>query len=299
MKVELKNGFSVSDITALDKSAYVEHLAEKQIHDQTLNIPHPYTEADADGWIAAVAGETKKQGRSVNWAIRNENGHLIGGIGFHGLELGKTHKAEIGYWLAKPYWGRGVMTEAVRKITQLGFAEFGLLRITANVFHFNLGSAKVLRKAGYQVEGRLRRYYRKNGKIFDGILFSRLNEPHSGSTLEHLEFVYLFVADLPRNKAWFEEILGVPPSIENGFFVEFRLGSSALCLHPADEKSPLTTGGSVGYWRVHELAKAVEHFISHGASLYRGPLDIGNGEAICQMRTPFGNVVGLIGKKSF
>jgi ribosomal-protein-alanine N-acetyltransferase len=296
MNVKLDNGFTISDITAADKAAYLEHLVEKQIHDQTLNIPFPYTEADADWWINAVTEDTKKQRRSVNWAIRNETGFLVGGIGFHGLEIEKTHKAEIGYWLAKTYWGRGIMTEAVQKVTEFGFKEFNLTRVTANVFHFNLGSAGVLRKAGYQVEGHLRQHYKKDGKIFDGILFSKLSESHSNRVLDHLEFVYLFVKDIQKSKVWYEKALGTPPSVSAEFFVEFRVGTNAICLHPADEKSPLTTGGAVGYWRVNSFQKALDHFVSNGAELYRGPLDIGDGTFICQVKDPFGNVIGLTGR---
>jgi len=174
MNISLPNGFSITDITAQDKASYIEHLAEKQIHDQTLNIPFPYTEADADWWLTQVAEESKKQGRSVNWAIRSPDGRLIGGIGFHGLQVGKTHKAELGYWLAKPWWGKGIMTEAVQKITDFAFADLGLIRITANVFQFNTASARVLEKAGFCLEGHFRKHYLKNGKIFDGLLYAKI-----------------------------------------------------------------------------------------------------------------------------
>ncbi len=295
MNLKLQNGFSISDITPSDKGAYLEHLSEKQIHDQTLNIPYPYTEADADWWVKQVEAETKSQGRSVNWAIRREDGYLVGGVGFHGFEIGKSHKTEIGYWLAKPYWGRGIMTDAVMKATEYAFKEFGLERVTANVFDFNLGSARVLRKSGYQLEGRLRQHYKKNGKVFDGFLFSKLKSETASHILDHLEFVYLFVSDMIKSKLWYERVLGIPPSLDIENFVEFRIGVSALCLHPADSKSPLTTGGSVGYWRVTHFKKSLDHFISLGAELYRGPLDIGDGTFICQVKDPFGNVIGLTG----
>ncbi len=170
----MDGSFSLTDIVASDKAAYLEHLQEKEIYDRTLMIPNPYTEADADWWLNHVAEETRRQGRSVNWAIRGSDGLLVGGIGFHGLELGKTHRGELGYWLAKPYWRRGIMTEAVRRVAAFSFAEFGLIRIAADVFHFNIGSARVLEKAGFKLEGVLRKYYRKDGNVFDGMLYSKL-----------------------------------------------------------------------------------------------------------------------------
>ncbi len=174
MKLTIDESFFVSDIKPDDKPAYLEHLREKQIYDQTEKIPFPYTDADADWWINHVAETTKVQGRSVNWAIRRTDGYLIGGIDFHNFQLGKSHKSELGYWLAKPFWGRGIMTEAVKKVTEFGFSEFGLVRITANVFHFNAGSARVLEKAGYRLEGNLRNHYKKDGTIFDGKLYAKL-----------------------------------------------------------------------------------------------------------------------------
>lgn len=175
MKLQLNNSYSITDITPADKSAYVEHFHEKQIYDQTLNIPYPYAESDAEWWVNHVAEETKKQGRSVNWAIRNPEGYVVGGIGFHEIALDRSHKAELGYWLAKPYWDKGIMTEAAKLAANIGFQELGLIRITANVFHFNVGSAKVLEKAGFKCEGHLRKHYQKDGKIFDGLLYAKVN----------------------------------------------------------------------------------------------------------------------------
>ena len=80
--------------------------------------------------------------------VQGEKGELIGGCGFDGLRIGKTHGAEIAYWLAKPYWGRGIMTAAVRRVCEHGVAEFGLVKIIAHVFDFNIASARVLEKCG-------------------------------------------------------------------------------------------------------------------------------------------------------
>src|SRR3989338_2682134 len=157
MNIKINDDFYISDITPSDKPAYIEHLAEKQIYDQTWAIPFPYTEADADWWIDQVAKQTQEQGQSTAWAIRRRDGYLIGGIGFSHFELGKSHMAELGYWLAKPYWNQGIMTEAVRKVCDLGFSQFNLVRITAHVFTFNTGSSRVLEKAGFQLEGVLRK----------------------------------------------------------------------------------------------------------------------------------------------
>jgi [ribosomal protein S5]-alanine N-acetyltransferase len=172
MQIKINDEFYISETGPEDKPAYVEHLTEKQISEQTLNIPYPYSDEDADWWINHNMAETARLGRPINWVIRRRDGYLIGGIGFAAFEPGKTHKAEIGYWLAKPYWGQGIMSLAIKAITQHAFRELGLKRITAHVFNFNKGSARALEKAGYTLEGRLRQHYSKNGKIFDGLLYA-------------------------------------------------------------------------------------------------------------------------------
>lgn len=133
-------------------------------------------QANADWWIENVAQTTARQGCSSNWAIRRtSDSYLIGGIGFHDFQIGTDHKAEIGYWLAKPYWCKGIMTLAVEAALEFGFREFGLTRITATVFSFNQASSKVLEKTGFLLEApQLRNYYKKDGKIFDGKLYAKV-----------------------------------------------------------------------------------------------------------------------------
>jgi [ribosomal protein S5]-alanine N-acetyltransferase len=97
---------------------------------------------------------------------------LICGCGFDGLQVGKSHRGEIGYWLAKPFWGRGVMTAVVQGLCQHASEEFGLVKITAHVFSHNPASARVLEKCGFQQEDFLRNHYLKDGKFIDARLFA-------------------------------------------------------------------------------------------------------------------------------
>src|SRR5262245_61663990 len=109
MKTVINERIHVSELRASDKVSIVEPLAEKEIYDLTLRIPYPYTEADADKWLAHLADSTRLNGQPATWAIRDTSDLLIGCIGYEQLTVGKSHRAEIGYWLAKPYWGRGIM----------------------------------------------------------------------------------------------------------------------------------------------------------------------------------------------
>lgn len=133
-------------------------------------FPHPYTKSDAEAWI----GLCDQQGEPVhNFAI-DLKGEAIGGIGFESMSDVHRLTAEIGYWIGEPFWGRGIATAALERATAYGFATLGLERIQATVFDGNLASARVLEKAGYIFEGRLRRSIFKDGKILDSFLYARV-----------------------------------------------------------------------------------------------------------------------------
>ena len=134
-------------------------------------FPHPYTAEDAHAWIRLATGQVPE----TNFAIVNSV-EAIGGIG---LRLGEDvfrETAEIGYWLGEPFWGKGIATRAVMAMTDFAFAEFELVRIHAHVFEWNPASARVLEKAGYQLEGRLRKSITKDGNTIDRFLYAKIKE---------------------------------------------------------------------------------------------------------------------------
>lgn len=103
------------------------------------------------------------------------NGSAVGGIGVRVEEDIFRHTAEIGYWLGEEFWGRGVMTEVVSAFADHCFKEFSLHRIFAKAFSNNPASARVLEKAGFAFEGRLRSNVIKEGKILDSLLYAKTN----------------------------------------------------------------------------------------------------------------------------
>ncbi len=169
-RIIVNDRIHLSDIRPTDTPVLVEYLNDEDIYKKTLRIPHPYTEADAEKFIGFTAETTAKHGHPVHFAIRDESEQLIGGFGFDGLTYG--HRAEIGYWLAKPFWGQGIMTEVVRSVCALAIDEWKLVRITAHVFVHNKASARVLEKNGFEFEGLLRKHHKKDGKIVDSMLFA-------------------------------------------------------------------------------------------------------------------------------
>ena len=104
------------------------------------------------------------------------DGQAAGGVS---LTLGQDierRSAEIGYWLGRAYWGRGVITDAVRAATRYAFEELGMARVFAVPFVRNPASARVLEKAGYLNEGRMHWSALKDGELLDQWLFAAYHE---------------------------------------------------------------------------------------------------------------------------
>ena len=132
-------------------------------------FPHPYSAKDAEAFIATV---NKATPRTV-FAIATES-EAIGSIG---LMLGRdVHRftAELGYFLAEPFWGKGIMTKAVCFLSAWAINNLGLQRISAEPYAANIASQRVLEKSGFSYEGRLRSSVLKDGKILDQLVYSFL-----------------------------------------------------------------------------------------------------------------------------
>jgi len=133
-------------------------------------FPHPYQLADAESYIGRVAPADPPLSLAIV-----VDGRASGGVGLQPMTDVNRRSAEIGYWLGAAYWGRGIATEAVALVTDWAFGAHGLLRIFAQPFAANLASRRVLEKAGYQLEGTMRRSAVKDGEIRDQCLYARLS----------------------------------------------------------------------------------------------------------------------------
>ena len=111
MYIPVTPSVSLTEIRSDDRSACINFLSEREIFLRSLNIPYPYTSDDFDQWLEMVNLSESRFGQPVQFAIRDSQGAMIGAIGFH--QITPSHRAEIGYWLGMPFWGRGIMTAAV------------------------------------------------------------------------------------------------------------------------------------------------------------------------------------------
>jgi [ribosomal protein S5]-alanine N-acetyltransferase len=135
------------------------------------HFPHPYTPAHAREWIEQVAPV-----EPVSQFAIEVDGEAAGGVGITPQQDVDRFSAELGYWLGEAHWGRGIMTAVVRSMSEHAFAAFHLHRIYAGVFEWNPASRRVLEKAGFTLEGRLRRAAFKDGKLLDQYLYALTRE---------------------------------------------------------------------------------------------------------------------------
>ncbi len=171
--IKVDENYYLSPPQEKDISSFVEYLNEPEIYKFTLAIPRPYTTQDARGFIKYIQGVENEYGQPMNWVIREiKTDKLIGGIGFHCKYPIGSHREEIGYWLGKPFWGKGIMTRVLKKICDHGFTHLNLIRIEAPIFDYNNASMRVAEKAGFIREGIARKAYKKDDKIFDGVIYA-------------------------------------------------------------------------------------------------------------------------------
>ncbi len=152
-----------ADAPALAHYANDERVA-RHLRD---SFPHPYLVSDAEFFLCLVADST----RDLFLAIEAD-GEAVGSVGVHFKTDVRRRSAEIGYWLTPAYWGRGLATAAVRTISAYVLAEFDVCRLYAVIFATNPASARVLEKAGYELEARMRRSIVKDGETLDSLLYA-------------------------------------------------------------------------------------------------------------------------------
>lgn len=175
--MEIKfDGYKIRSYERNDLDSLIKYANNYNIYKWLKNsFPHPYTEDDAVVWLA----NSSTQNPETNFAIANDS-ELIGAIGFHLREDVFKYNAEIGYWIGEPFWGKKIVSKAVREITKYIFNSFEIRRIYANVFEGNPASVRVLKKSGYKLEGTLRKAVLKENRFLDQYIYGLLREEFIG-----------------------------------------------------------------------------------------------------------------------
>lgn len=156
-----------------DRDSLVRNANDRDVW---LNVrdrfAHPYTDVAAEMWLALAASAPPENGV---WAIEVD-GEAVGGMG---LDPGRDVERfgwEIGYWIGRPFWGRGIVSEAVQAVTEAALRVPNVIRLHAGVFSWNPASMRVLEKAGYQREGVLQRAAVKDGTVVDVVVYGRVRD---------------------------------------------------------------------------------------------------------------------------
>lgn len=155
-----------------DEPSLARHADDREVSRRLRDsFPHPYTREDARRFIGFARGQEPR----TTFAIAVD-GEAVGGIGLRLGQEVERRSAEIGYWLGRAFWGRGIATAAVRGLTGFAFEAFGLTRVFAVPFENNPASMRVLEKCGYLREGVMRRSVVKDGVVMDQILYAITDE---------------------------------------------------------------------------------------------------------------------------
>lgn len=148
-----------------DAKPMSEYLADRAISIMTERIPYPYTYDHAVAFIDR-ATQSDQENKEHNFAItEKQTGLLLGGIGL--VIDSKNKKGVLGYWVGKPHWGKGIMTEAAQALLDYGFNTLNLNRIEATHLVHNVGSCRVMEKNKMKKEGVLRKAAEREGQFFD------------------------------------------------------------------------------------------------------------------------------------
>jgi RimJ/RimL family protein N-acetyltransferase len=133
-------------------------------------FPFPYTLIDGMSWLGTAIGRDP----TCQFAVASDD-EMIGCVGIHPMEDVYHLSCEIGYWVAEPFWGRGVATSALIAATEYAFSQLHMIRVQARVFSNNPASARVLEKAGFQFEGTMRKSVLKRGEVLDQFLYAKID----------------------------------------------------------------------------------------------------------------------------
>lgn len=166
MTVKIRK-WELSDADDLAKA-----LSNKKVQDFLRDgLPYPYTEQDAREYISAML--TADANDTFAFAVTADE-KVIGSIGAFRQANIHNKTAELGYYIAEEYWGKGIMTEAVGQLCDYVFTHTDIIRIFAEPFADNIGSCRVLEKSGFAFEGTLKSNALKNGTVLDMKMYARL-----------------------------------------------------------------------------------------------------------------------------
>lgn len=149
-----------------DLGSLVKHANNPKIAaNMTDAFPHPYSEENGKAFIAMAM-------RAPSILAIEVNGEAVGGIGIHPQSDIMCKNAELGYWIGEAFWGKGIITQAVKQMLDMAFSKYDITRVYARPFGSNAASQRVLEKAGFTLEARIEKNIYKNGVFQDELIYA-------------------------------------------------------------------------------------------------------------------------------
>ena len=133
----------------------------------TDKFPFPYTEENGKSFIHFAT-----KGDPIHIFTIDIDGQSVGGIGIHPQDDIHKRNAELGYWLAEPYWGLGIISRAIKEMVNFAFETYDIDRVFARPFGSNIASQRVLEKNDFVLEGKFEKVLVKNGKLLDELIYA-------------------------------------------------------------------------------------------------------------------------------
>lgn len=151
------------DLGSLVKYANNWNIAKNM----TDKFPFPYSEIAGSGFIKFANSDNP-----VHIFAIDVGGEAIGGIGVHPQEDVFRKNAELGYWIAEPFWNKGIVSNAIQQMVEFAFNTYDINRVFARPFGTNLASQRVLEKNGFVLEARLEKVLLKNDEMIDELIYA-------------------------------------------------------------------------------------------------------------------------------
>jgi len=169
MQIQVDEDILIRSYQEEDARSLAKYANNRKVWQNLRNaFPSPYSEKDALSWIDF--NQKIKQPLSFALIV---NGECAGSIGFKPRSDVYLKNQELGYWLGEPFWGKGIMSKAVKKLSDIALERFDIVRLEAHIYSWNIGSMRVVEKAGFHREAILKQRIFKNGQIADEHVFVR------------------------------------------------------------------------------------------------------------------------------
>jgi RimJ/RimL family protein N-acetyltransferase len=165
-----------------DAEDIIRYIGDYEVNKWLINVPYPYTRKDFIYYLRHIVRKGMRKKTDYCFCIHEKKlDEVIGGVGIHKVDR-KHGLAEMGYWLARAHWRKGYATEAIDLSLRFAFRRLKLRKVYLLIYGGNKGSAALAEKAGFKLEGTLRKHRIMFGKVHDELRYGLLREEYEAKS---------------------------------------------------------------------------------------------------------------------